>query len=170
MDLLLKKKNISLELSLEYEVHIFIQIYYYFNEIFQPIINLNKFDKLGIINYNNNINNDIYYVNIYLIDFRFCIYKNKIIQPLLRWYYKENRLNVFTKLDIIFSEYYNILNKLKILKNKYNDTFKLITYKFQNLNNILLNKIDILVYSYHNDNFIMMCINRYIQYLNIYNL
>jgi hypothetical protein len=167
MDLFLFKKNCSFDISLSYELHIFTQLYYYFNELFTPIINIKNNEKLGIINFDYQNNYDIHYVNIHLIDFRLCIYKNKLYQPIIRWFYNENRLNVFTKLDILFYEYYNILQKLKILINKYPDNFKYIYYKFININNLLLDKINILINSYYKDNIIMISINNYIKYLNI---
>jgi hypothetical protein len=169
MDLFLLKKNFPIETSLNYEEHIFIEIYYYFYELFKPLLNLQNYDKLGIIYYDNSINYNIRYVNIYLINFRFCIYKKNIIQPIIRWLNKQNRLNTFTKLDIIFSEYNTIIQKLKIFRNKYNNHFEQIYNKFNNLNNHLINKMNILIISYYSDNIISDCINRYINYLNILN-
>ncbi len=169
MNLLLLKNNISIKTSLNYEEHIYKKIYFYFYELFKPLLNLEKNDKLGIIEYINTINYNINYVNTHLINYKFCIYKKNIFQPILRWINKQNRVNTFAKLDIVFEEYYIIIKKLKILRKEYNNNFEQIYYTFNYLNSLLLNKINILINSYRNDNLIIEYTNKYINYLKLFN-
>lgn len=150
----LKERNqINLELKLLIELQKKCKLgYTFFSNFFKPILNLEKNDKIGIENIKNSNMN---YINL---DFTLYLDKYNMYQSISRWYYKQERTEIFKKLDQIFEEYQNFLKLFISLENHY------IKDMIKELNTLLIIKLGLLKETY-NDNVISEKINNYLQIL-----
>ena len=131
--------------------------YHFFINLLKPILDLDVNDKLAI---------DCAYQSSQEIPFKLCLDKYTIIQSFKRWYYKQKREDIFSKLDIVFEQY----NKL-LINIKYNYTLnQLLTKKIYiniiELNSILITKLNILKTTY-NDMIVNEHIDKYTKMLLI---
>jgi len=118
-----------------------------FEKLFEPILNLELYDKLGIENIKQDLNEKEYsIINSSRFDFTIYLDKYKVYQSLSRWYYYQTRTIIFSKLDILFEEYFLLINKLdKQNIIKYTEIKK----KYIELNNKLVKKLVILKLTYN---------------------
>lgn len=138
-----------------------------FEKLFEPLLNLEPYDKLGIENIKPDFNEKEYnLINGSRIDFIIYLDKYKVYQSVSRWYYNQKRVNIFSKIDILFDEYFILINKLKTLDEisiiKYNE----INKKYQELNKKLIEKLTILKLTY-NDEEINKKIDSYCEKLEV---
>jgi len=123
-----------------------------FEKLFEPILNLELYDKLGIENIKPDFNEKEYkLINGSRFDFTLYLHKYNIYQSFYRWYYNQKRLNIFSKLDIIFEEYFILINKLKILDDSSIIKYIEINKRYKKLNEKLIEKLKILKLTYNND-------------------
>jgi hypothetical protein len=151
----LKERNqINLELKLLLELQKKYKLEYtFFSNFFKPILNLEKNDKIGIENIKD-IN-----INYKKIDFTLYLDKYNMYQSISRWYYKQERSEIFKKLDQLFEEYQTFLKECSKLDNYY------IKDNIMELNKLLKKKLELLKETY-NDNIISEKINNYLQILS----
>lgn len=158
----------SLNKFLKNKKKLYISSLNYFEILISPILSLEKYDKIGIIP-----NNDITVINNILfdkskLDFTLYLDKYSIFQPIVRRYWQQYRIIIFTKLDILFNEYNNILLDLKKNYEKRNYFFNSIYIKYLELNNKLSIKLQLLKNTY-NDPIVDNYINKYLDYfVNFY--
>jgi hypothetical protein len=152
----LKERNqINFELKLLLELQKKCELgYTFFSNFFKPILNLEKNDKIGIENLKD-INID--YKNL---NFKLYLDKYNIYQAFNRWYFKQDRIEIFNKLDNLFEEYHIFLKISNSIKNE------IIKNNIVNLNKMLITKLEILKCTYDNDNNICEKINNYLQVLS----
>lgn len=140
----------------------------YFEIIISPILSLEKNDKIGIISKNDiSVSNNILFDKNKL-DFALYLDKYSIFQPILRRYWQQDRTIIFSKLDILFNEYNNILLDLKKNYEKKQEYFNNVYIKYLELNNNLSIKLQLLKATY-NDPTVDSYINKYLDYfVNFY--
>jgi hypothetical protein len=145
------KLKLKLDLELEKKCE---SEYTFFSNFFNPILKLDKNDKIGI-----QIIKDI---NMNYMNLNFTLYLDKynIYQSFNRWYYKQDRTEIFKKLDQLFEEYHIFLKSSSSIKNE------IINNNIINLNTILITKLELLKCTYDTDNNICEKINNYLQILS----
>jgi len=134
-----------------------------FKNIFHPIIQLEPNDKLGIIN-ESIITTSEKYFNIEKINFKFYLDKHGFGQAIVRWIKSQNRFDIFECLDKLFYEYNEFLLRIMILHNFNKKVFILIINEIIIINELLINKLNILEATYSH----MVVLNHvllYIEYL-----
>lgn len=138
-----------------------------FENLFEPIFKLEPNDKLGIINVESYFDSKEYdLINSYNFNFVFFLDKYKLYQIISRWYYKQSRQIIFSKLDILFNEYFLLIDKLKLLEYNTCINYTEQNIKFTELNKKLIEKLEILKLTY-NDEKIDIKINIYCEKLKI---
>jgi len=138
-----------------------------FENLFEPIFKLEPNDKLGIINVESYFDSKEYdLINSYNFNFVFFLDKYKLYQIISRWYYKQSRQIIFSKLDILFNEYFLLIDKLKLLEYNTCINYTEQNIKFTQLNKKLIEKLEILKLTY-NDEKIDIKINIYCEKLKI---
>lgn len=138
-----------------------------FENLFEPIFKLEPNDKLGIINVESYFDSKEYdLINSYNFNFVFFLDKYKLYQIISRWYYKQSRQIIFSKLDILFNEYFLLIDKLKLLEYNTCINYTEQNIKFTQLNKKLIEKLEILKLTY-NDEKIDIKINIYCERLKI---
>lgn len=131
-----------------------------FKKLFEPILNLEPYDKLGIENIKPDFNEKEYnLINGSRFDFTIYLDKYKVYQSLSRWYYNQKRTIIFSKIDILFEEYFLLINKLKIFDEK-------SIIKYTKINKKLIEKLVILKSTY-NDEEINKKIDSYCEKLEV---
>lgn len=120
----------------------------FYSTFLNPIINLEQNDKIGIIDTSFN---ELFNFNLYLD-------KYNIYQSFNRWYNNQKREYIFEKLDLVFNKYSQYIKSIdaNTMNNIYNDILK--------FNNTLINKLKILKETYNDinvsvkiDNYIILC-------------
>lgn len=124
-----------------------------FKEFMQPILELNKYDKIGIIKLNET--NDLN------LNFTLYLDKYKIYQPISRWYWSQHREEIFTNLLILFNNYNDLCKQ--IVNSYYNDKkfFESIYNKYKEFNKLLIDQLMILKDTYNDklvDDYINKCL------------
>ena len=145
---------IKIEKNKDCERNNLIRGYNFFNNIFNPILNLEHYDKIGIID--NVEYKEHKFIDVSKINFGFYLDKYNIYQSITRWYYNQKREYIFSKIDILFEEYNNYL---KLVQNNYS-SLKFLVNKIIELNGLLINKLTLLNKTY-NDNMVTDKINNY---------
>ena len=163
-------KSSLLSKSLDYEYIQLLNAFNFYKNIFEPIIQLEKYDKIGIeeiiaIPTNENENKYINYKNM---NFKIYLDKYKIYQSISRWYWNQKRNLIFPKLDILFDDYNNLLEKIQLMNKNYESNFKSLFNDCDELNKQILPKLELLKETY-NDSNINDFINKYYNILNKYN-
>ena len=118
----------------------------FFNQIFQPIFQLEKGDKIGIQDFVSN--NNLKYVDFTKINFNLYLDKYKIYQSLSRWYYKQNRKEIFEKMDLLIDTYFILIKRIKVLNANYTSKFETLFKNVISTNEILVTKLNILSETY----------------------
>lgn len=153
-----------INISINYNYEQYTKSITLFEKLFESILNLEPSDKLGIENIKQDFNDKEYtIINSSRFDFTIYLDKYKVYQSLSRWYYYQKRTIIFSKLDILFEEYFLLIKKLdeqNIIK--YTDIKK----KFIELNKKLVEKLVILKLTY-NDNEINKKIESYCEKLKV---
>jgi len=123
-----------------------------YKKIFEPIVNLNQYDKIGIQECSNI---ELFSNNLYLdsvkINFKLYLDKYKFYQSISRWYWKQKRHQIFEKILILFEEYKKIYDKIKLNCTVNNKLYNQLLINIVNFNNILSNKIVLLKITYSDD-------------------
>ena len=159
-------RNSLFTVSLNYQKEQFKKTLIIFLNLFNPILNLEKYDKIGIIDNTINYNHDEYnLIDTKKFTFEFYLDKYKFYQSISRWYYCQKREQIFLNLDIVFNEYIFVLNKLKTIDQLFIDSFIEIKADYLNLNKNIITKLTLLKETY-NDEFINNKVDNYIQSLN----
>jgi hypothetical protein len=160
-------RNSLINNSIEYNKEQYNKSITLFEKLFEPILNLEPNDKLGIENIKPYFNEKEYkMINGSRIDFTIYLDKYTVYQSLSRWYYTQKRAIIFSKIDILFEEYFLLLNKLKILDEKSIIKYTEINKKYQELNKKLIEKLVILKSTY-NDEEINKKIDSYCEKLEV---
>jgi hypothetical protein len=139
-----------------------LEIFKFFKNSIDPFLNIDKYDKIGIINNEIEIKNK--YFDTKKIKYLFYLDKPHYLQSISRWYNGQNRKDIFPHIFFFFRHYIdfgkiclkrksilvqyiknqlnNIINKLYLLKDTYNtpyvDTFieELVEYIYDFLNQV----------------------------------
>lgn len=155
-----------LNIGLDYNKQQYNKTITLFEKLFEPILNLEIYDKLGIENIKPDFNEKEYnLINGARFDFTLYLHKYNIYQSFYRWYYNQTRLNIFLKLDIIFEEYFVLINKIRILDNLSIIKYIEINNRYKKLNDKLVEKLKILKLTYNNDKEINKKIDSYCEKL-----
>ena len=146
------------------QFNIFNKIYFFFNELFQPLLDIKIYDKIGISN--NMINNPhVSLINYKKLNFTLYLDKYSKLQPIKRCLYKQSKELTFSKLYIIFYEYNKVIDEIIFLNNNYNYSYQIKT-KFKNLNYQLINSLEKLKFTYNNNTDINNSISSFISILS----
>ncbi len=123
-----------------------------FKKMFDPLINLEKFDKIGIQDFSNK---DLFENNSYLnsnkINFKLYLDKYKFYQSISRWYWNQKRENIFDKIYLLFEEYKKIFDKVKLNEIRNSNMFQQLLNDIIIFNNILLQKLLLLKTTYKDE-------------------
>ena len=134
-----------------------------YKKMFDPIINIEPYDKIGI---NECSNSELFLNNIYLnmvkINFKLYLDKYKIYQSVTRWYWSQKRDNIFEKLVILFEAYKKVLDKVKLNYLRNANIFKKLLNDLLEFNNKLIEKLNILKNTY-SDSVVSESIDKIIQ-------
>jgi hypothetical protein len=123
-----------------------------YKKIFDPIINLKQYDKIGIEECSNlNLFSNNTYLNSVKIYFKLYLDKYKFYQSISRWYWKQKRQIIFDKLFILFEEYKKIYDKVRLNEIRNNIMFKQLLNDIMIFNNILVEKLILLKETYLDD-------------------
>jgi hypothetical protein len=123
-----------------------------YKKMFEPLINLEKFDKIGISNYSNvELFSNNSYLNSVKINFRLYLDKYKFYQSLSRWYWNQKRQSIFDKLLILFEEYKKMYTKVKMNVIKNSNMFNQLLNDIIVFNNILIEKLLLLKMTYDDE-------------------
>jgi hypothetical protein len=155
--LLENKDFFNYDNMVEITKNIYLEYYEIFRKRVTPILELEQYDKIGIINCEKD--KDLQ------LDFHLYIDKASLYQPLLRWYYNQQRIIVFEKLDILFEKYNSTLKQIQEICEKNREKLLFIYEKYLELNILLINKLTILKETY-NDNNINYKIDKYLIFLS----
>lgn len=140
-------QNSLFSIGLDYEYKELEKGITFFSEIFDPILNLEKNDKIGI--QESNQNNNSKYIDLDKINFKLYLDKYKVYQSLARWYYKQNRKDIFSKLQILFDSYYVVVNKVKLMNTNFKVKFSKLYEDIVTLNKNLVIKLNLLNETYN---------------------
>jgi hypothetical protein len=145
-------QNSLVNISINYNKDQYNKTFSLFEKIFEPILNLEPLDKLGIENTKLYFNENEYnLINGSKFNFSLYLDKYNIYQKISRWYYNQKRLDIFSKLDILFEEYFLLINKLNLLEINSNNKYTEINKKYKELNKKLIIKLEILKLTYNDD-------------------
>lgn len=123
-----------------------------YKKMFEPIVNLKQYDKIGIQEYSNvELFSNNTYLNSVKINFKLYLDKYKFYQSVSRWYWKQKRHDIFEKLLIIFEEYKKIHDKVKVNDIRNNKMYNQLLNDIVIFNNILLEKMLLLKTTYSDD-------------------
>jgi len=138
-----------------------------YKKIFEPLINLEKFDKIGISDYSNvELFSNNSYLNSIKINFRLYLDKYKFYQSFSRWYWNQKRQSIFDKLLILFEEYKKVYIKVKMNVIKNSNMFDKLLKDIIVFNNILIEKLLLLKITY-NDELVSSSIDKIIKNIEI---
>ena len=133
-----------------YQFYIFNKIFFFFNNLLKPLLEIELYDKIGI--YNIPITNpNIKSIDINILNFSLFLNKYSKFQSIKRYISNQSRQLTFTKLLIIFNEYDKILEELIYINNSFY-YLNQIKDKFKNFNRQLILSLDLLLTTYNNDN------------------
>lgn len=142
-------RDTLLNFTIDYKKEEFNKSFNLFETLFESILNLEPFDKLGIENIRPNIDDDSYkFIDTTKFDFTLYVDKYKLYQPISRWYYNQHRTYIFLKLDILFDEYFTFINKLKLIDENFFIRYSEIKEKYKMMNDKLVFKLNILKATY----------------------
>lgn len=126
------------------------QVFLIFNQIFESIIGLNKNDKIGMVDQVITDDNS-FKVFIKLSEIKWSLYldKSSYTQSMERWWYQQNRKDIFENLTRMFQIYVNYLKyvETQVLYNKFTD----LKPKIIDFNKKLILGLDNLKLTYNND-------------------
>lgn len=156
-------KSYLLKMGIDYSKLQIDKTFNLFEELFDPILNLEPNDKIGWTTTEPYNETEYIYINGTKFNFKLYLDKYKIYQSVSRWYYGQTRIIVFDKLDILFNEYLNFIYKLKFIDktnclNNLNENKE----KYTRLNHQLSLKLPILLDTY-NDPEVSKKINSYLK-------
>jgi hypothetical protein len=86
------------------QFNIFNKIYFFYSNLFNPLLNIKLYDKIGI-SLQLIPNPHIILINYNKLNFSLYIDKYSKFQPIKRYMYNQTRNFTFYKLTIIFNEY-----------------------------------------------------------------
>ena len=133
-----------------YQFYIFNKIFFFYNNLLKPLLEIELYDKIGI--YNIPITNpNIISIDINILNFSLFLNKYSKFQSIKRYISNQSRQLTFTKLLIIFNEYDKILEELIYINNSFY-YLNQIKDKFKNFNRQLILSLDLLLNTYNNDN------------------
>ncbi len=155
-----------LSLGLEFEYKQLSDALNFYKQILQPILELEQYDKLGIEETQEFVNNTNKYINYKDITYKIYIDKYRIYQSVTRWYWNQKRNLIFPKVDILFGEYKKLIDKIQLMNNNYGKEFEKILEECINFNKQLIEKLEILKLTYNNTE-ITNSINNYCLILDI---
>jgi hypothetical protein len=145
-------RNSFLNLTIDYNREQFSKSLSLFEKLFDPILNLECSDKIGIDNNKLNIIDTEYkFINVSKLDFTLYLDKYKLYQSLSRWYYNQKRTNIFSKLDILFGEYFTLIDKIKEIEENSHIKYSDINSKYKDLNTKLITKLLLLKTTYNDE-------------------
>jgi hypothetical protein len=98
-------KSYLLKMGIDYSKLQIDKTFNLFEELFDPILNLEPNDKIGWVTTEPYNETEYIYINGTKFNFKLYLDKYKIYQSVSRWYYGQTRIIVFDKLDILFNEY-----------------------------------------------------------------
>lgn len=138
-----------------------------YKKLFEPLKNLEQFDKIGI---NNCSNIDLFSNNSYLnsvkINFKLYLDKYKFYQSISRWYWNQKRQSIFDKLFVLFEEYKKMYDKVKMNEIRNSNMFNQLLKDIIVFNNILIEKLLLLKTTY-NDESVSILIDKIIKIIDI---
>ena len=140
----------------------------FFNDIFKPILELEDSDKIGIIYDISYSNSKDLLIDIQEINFSLYLDKYTLAQFIRRWWYTQNRTKIFFTLDKLFNEYKLFLQQVTSEHKKNNRFFSACMIQVYKLNNTLIKKLNILKYTYQDSINIVEKIDKYIEFLVIF--
>ncbi len=138
-----------LSLGLEFEFKQLSSAFEFYKNIFDPILKLEKYDKLGIEDTQEFIEKQNKYINYKDITYKIYLDKYKIYQSVSRWYWNQKRILIFPKIDKLFDEYKKIIMKIELMNNNYGKEFEKLFEDCYNFNKQLLEKLYILKSTYN---------------------
>lgn len=141
------------------EVH---QVFFMFNQMFEPILGLNKNDKIGMVDIDLPDDNS-FKVFIKLSEIKWALYldKSSYAQSVKRWWYEQNRKDIFDNLTTMFNVY---TNYLKYVYTQFTYTkFLDLKPKILDFNQKLILGLDNLKLTYKNDETIVNIISTIIE-------
>ena len=119
-----------------YQFYIFNKIFFFYNNLLKPLLEIELYDKIGI--YNIPITNpNIISIDINILNFSLFLNKYSKFQSIKRYISNQSRQLTFTKLLIIFNEYDKILEELIYINNSFY-YLNQIKDKFKNFNRQLI--------------------------------
>ena len=140
-------------LSITNKVCIYSAEFIFYSTFLNPIINLEPNDKIGIIDTSFNK----------LFNFKLYLDKYNIYQSFNRWYNNQKREYIFEKLDLVFNKYTKYIKSIEALII-HKDTLTELYNDILKFNTILINKLKILKETYNDidiskkiDNYINLC-------------
>jgi hypothetical protein len=123
-----------------------------YKKILEPIINIKQYDKIGIQDSSNvELFSNNTYLNSVKINFKLYLDKYKFYQSISRWYWKQNRHEIFEKLLTLFEEYKKVCDKVKVNDKRNNKMYNQLLNDIVIFNNILLEKMLLLKTTYSDD-------------------
>jgi hypothetical protein len=140
-----------LNFSIEYTKEQYNKTLCLFETMFEPILNLETNDKLGINDNKPNIDEEYNLISISKFDFTLYLDKYKLYQSISRWYYNQNRSIIFSKLDLLFDEYISLILLIKKLNETNIYKYDEINKKYQELNKKLILKLGLLKLTYNDE-------------------
>ncbi len=136
-------------MGLEVEFNELTKAFNLFEHLFQPILQLEQGDKIGVIEIEQNNNSK--YLN--RINFDLYLDKNKLYQGFSRWYYKQNRRDILNKLEILFDSYAILIKRIQYMNENYTKKFENLFINAKYVNANLINKLSILNDTYNDPQF-----------------
>ena len=141
------------------EVH---QVFFMFNQMFEPIIGLNKNDKIGMVETIITDDNSFkVFIKMSEIKWKMYLDKSSMTQSFQRWWYEQNRKDIFEHLTSIFDVYKNYLTYIEkqVSFNNYLD----LKPKIVDFNQKLILGLDNLKLTYKDDEVIVNIISTIIE-------
>lgn len=133
-----------------YQFYIFNKIFFFYNNLLKPLLEIELYDKIGIL-YIPITNPNIKSIDINILNFSLFLNKYSKFQSIKRYISNQSRQLTLTKLLIIFNEYDKILEELIYINNSFY-YLNQIKDKFKNFNRQLILSLDLLLHTYNNDN------------------
>ncbi len=123
-----------------------------YKKMFEPIVNLKSYDKIGIQDCSNNeLFSNNTYLNSVKINFKLYLDKYKFYQSISRWYWKQNRHEIFEKILTLFEEYKKMYDKVKLNEMRNNKMYNQLLNDIIIFNNILMEKMLLLKTTYSDE-------------------
>lgn len=145
-------RNSFLSLTIDFNNDQFNRTMNLFEKLFEPIINLEPYDKIGIDENKMDISDKDYrFINASKLDFTLYLDKYKVYQSISRWYYKQKRGFIFTKLDVLFEEYFKFIEKIKDIEKNSLIKYNGVVSRYKELNSKLVTKLLILKTTYSDE-------------------